>query len=240
LAHAHEAGIIHRDIKPANLMVDLRGRLKILDFGIARVVDSGASGVEALTRLNVQIGTPGYMSPEQIDGGEIDVRSDLFSVGAVAYELISYHEAFPGASTRQIENRVLSEQPLPLVASIPGLDPEIADIIAAASTRPRSAGPSSASFHGWKKKNGCRARRPCRRARSTGRGTSGRRRPPTIARWPATGRVPTASRAVRRWKRSPRVPNTPTRASFSARSGISAMSNHGCRRPAKSHDVPRR
>ncbi len=132
LSHAHEAGIIHRDIKPANLMVDLHGRLKVLDFGIARVVDPGMTRIEALTRLNVQIGTPGYMSPEQIEGGEIDARSDLFSAGAVAYELISYHEAFPGATTRQIENRVLGEQPLPLASAIPGLDPEIADIIGTA------------------------------------------------------------------------------------------------------------
>ena len=131
LAHAHEAGIIHRDIKPANLMVDVHRRLKVLDFGIARV-DTGSTGVAALTRLNVSIGTPGYMSPEQIEGAEIDARSDLFSVGAVAYELISYHEAFPGTTTRQIETKVLNEQPVPLASSIPGLDPEIAEIISSA------------------------------------------------------------------------------------------------------------
>ncbi len=69
LAHAHEAGIIHRDVKPANLMVDQDGRLKILDFGIARVAESSLTRLgSGLTQVNMQIGTPGYMSPEQIRG----------------------------------------------------------------------------------------------------------------------------------------------------------------------------
>ncbi len=129
LAHAHEAGIIHRDIKPANLMVDHHGRLKLLDFGIAR----GEAGMTRfgpqVTQVNVRIGTPGYMSPEQIEGGEIDGRSDLFAVGAVLYELIAYREAFSGTTTRQIENKVLQSQPAPLTSVVPGLDPELESIV---------------------------------------------------------------------------------------------------------------
>jgi serine/threonine protein kinase len=136
LAQAHEAGIIHRDIKPANLMVDQQGRLKILDFGIARVVESSKTRVSMpLTQVNVSIGTPGYMSPEQIEGGEIDHRSDIFAVGAVCYELLSYSEAFTGNNTRQIESRVMRGQPAPLATIIPGIDPEIDEIVLRALKR---------------------------------------------------------------------------------------------------------
>jgi serine/threonine protein kinase len=136
LAQAHDAGIIHRDIKPANLMVDQQGRLKILDFGIARVVESSKTRIGVpLTQVNVSIGTPGYMSPEQIEGGEVDHRSDIFAVGAVCYELLSYNEAFAGMNTRQIESRVLRGQPAPLATIVPGLDPEIDEIVLRALKR---------------------------------------------------------------------------------------------------------
>jgi serine/threonine protein kinase len=133
LAHAHEAGIIHRDIKPANLMVDHHGRLRVLDFGIARVVEAGVTmvGVQ-MTQINMRIGTPGYMSPEQYEGAEIDRRSDIFAVGAVFYELLAYREAFPGSTTRQIEKRVLESEPERLTSQIPGLDPEIEALVAKA------------------------------------------------------------------------------------------------------------
>jgi serine/threonine protein kinase len=130
LAHAHEAGIIHRDIKPANLMVDHHGRLRLLDFGIARVVESGLTlaGL-TMTQVNVRIGTPGYMSPEQYEGAEIDRRSDIFAVGAVFYELLAYREAFPGTTTKQIEKMVMESEPERLTKRIAGLEPEIEALV---------------------------------------------------------------------------------------------------------------
>jgi serine/threonine protein kinase len=129
LQHAHEAGIIHRDIKPANLMVDRHGRLKVLDFGIARVSEGLTRMGLQVTQINMRIGTPGYMSPEQIEGNEIDRRSDIFAVGTVCYELLTYREAFTGNNTRQVENKVLGSHPEPLNSLIPDLDPELQAIL---------------------------------------------------------------------------------------------------------------
>jgi serine/threonine protein kinase len=105
---AHKAGVIHRDIKPANLMVDHHQVLKILDFGIARIAEAG------LTKMSMVIGTPGYMSPEQIEGGTIDARSDVFAAGSVLYETIAYAQAFPGSTPHTIMHRVLNVDPPPL------------------------------------------------------------------------------------------------------------------------------
>src|SRR5690606_37725778 len=84
LAHAHRAGIIHRDVKPANLLVADGGRLVLADFGVARVMDEDSSLV---TRTGALLGTPAFMSPEQATGGQLDARSDLYSLGATLYQL---------------------------------------------------------------------------------------------------------------------------------------------------------
>lgn len=123
LRYAHDARIIHRDVKPQNLMVDERGTLKILDFGIARVAESG------LTKMSQVVGTPGYMSPEQIDGRAIDRRSDIFSAGAVGYALISYREAFAGDTIATIMHRVLTAEPPPLTTVCEGLPIAVERII---------------------------------------------------------------------------------------------------------------
>jgi tetratricopeptide (TPR) repeat protein len=127
LAYAHTFGIVHRDVKPANLMVERRrGRLKILDFGIAKLADSGITNAGAL------IGSFNYMSPEQVRGLPIDHRSDIFSVGAVLFELLSYRQAFPGGLGDGVLGRI-AEQPAPMLRqAMEEADGEIEQIIARA------------------------------------------------------------------------------------------------------------
>jgi serine/threonine-protein kinase len=114
---------VHRDIKPANVMIDREGMLRILDFGIARVEGSG------LTQDGALIGSLNYMSPEQMLGRPIDHRSDIFSVGSVAYELISYQQAFKGNINDGLLHRLPHEDPPSLGGIVPGLPPGLEDVI---------------------------------------------------------------------------------------------------------------
>ena len=120
--YAHQMSVIHRDIKPANLMIDRSGRLKILDFGIARML-----GIASNTA--VMIGTPGYMAPEQITGDPVDHRADQFSIGVVFYELLAYTEPFPGDTLPAITHRILNEQPKSLTSLVADLNPEVVTIV---------------------------------------------------------------------------------------------------------------
>jgi serine/threonine protein kinase len=124
-ASAHKREVIHRDIKPTNLMIDRSGRLKILDFGIAKVLGTLGSNATAL------IGTPGYMAPEQILGHPIDHRSDLFSVAVVLYELLSYKEAFtnPGETMPTITHRIVSGEPTPIAHLVPDIHPDLVALV---------------------------------------------------------------------------------------------------------------
>jgi serine/threonine protein kinase len=129
--YAHQMSVVHRDIKPANLMIDRTGRLKILDFGIARMI-----GIASNTA--VMIGTPGYMAPEQITGEPVDHRTDQFSIGVVLYELLAYAEPFPGDTLPMITHRIVHEEPTPLEELAPDVSPDIVAIVRQAM-RKRSA-----------------------------------------------------------------------------------------------------
>ena len=106
---AHEKGVIHRDIKPSNILVDLHGRIKIVDFGLASVI-----GSDHLTKTGSTLGTIGYMSPEQVLGKEIDHRSDLFSLSVVLYELISKQNPFRRSNEAATLKAVIDDIPEPL------------------------------------------------------------------------------------------------------------------------------
>ncbi|MGD8477052.1 MAG: serine/threonine-protein kinase, partial [Burkholderiales bacterium] len=108
LAFAHDRGVVHRDIKPPNIMIIDKDRVKLMDFGIARVRQS-----ELKTQTGVMLGTPRYMSPEQVSGRPTDHRSDIFSLGTVLYEMLTGSKLYAGCDPSEVMYNVVNLQPVP-------------------------------------------------------------------------------------------------------------------------------
>src|SRR5450432_1220826 len=133
LAAAHERGIVHRDLKPENVFITRDGHVKLLDFGIAKLVeavqaatphglmDDTVSPSGSHTRTGVVVGTPGYMSPEQVRGDSVDARTDFFSLGAVLYEMLCGRRAFPAGPVVESGYAILHAEQEPLPSTVPPL-----------------------------------------------------------------------------------------------------------------------
>ncbi len=150
LAYAHSRGVVHCDIKPGNIFVTRKEKPKVLDFGIARAAH--ASAVPSTEMLIA--GSPHYLAPEQLNGGTIDARTDIYALGVVLYELLAGCKAFPGDSLEQIHAAVRAGQPVPLAELCPDVPAGLAAVVMQAmapdaAKRPQTAAELSQSLRPW-------------------------------------------------------------------------------------------
>ena len=124
LAEAHDKGIVHRDIKPENIMVDSKNRIKVMDFGLAKLKGTGN-----LTKSGSTVGTMAYMSPEQVQGQDVDHRSDIFSFGVVLYEMLAGQTPFRGEHEAAMMYSIVNEEPIPIKGDIADQYPQLIYII---------------------------------------------------------------------------------------------------------------
>src|SRR5580658_5846367 len=144
LDYAHKAGVVHRDIKPANILVRSDGRVKIADFGIAKMTAGVTSG---LTAAGVSIGSPAYMSPEQIQASQIDGRSDQFALATIAFQMLAGRMPFKGTTAHTLMFQIVTADPFdPQPGDLP-LAPKVRAVLARAlSKKPQDRFPDCASF----------------------------------------------------------------------------------------------
>jgi eukaryotic-like serine/threonine-protein kinase len=124
LQAAHERGLVHRDVKPGNVMIDTEGRVKVMDFGIAR-----AAANDTLTQTGTILGTAAYLSPEQARGDSVDARSDIYSLGCVLFEMVAGRPPFTGDSPVSLAFRHVNEDPQPPSVYRPGVPPQVEAVI---------------------------------------------------------------------------------------------------------------
>jgi len=148
LHFAHEAAIIHRDIKPANVMIDSQGRVKLTDFGVARIADPERT-ISDKTQAGTVIGTPAYMSPEQIQGGVIDRRTDIFSAGVILYEFLCGARPFTGSGAWAIAKKIIADDPPPPSSVNPALSPLFDAVVAKALAKNVAARYQTARLFGF-------------------------------------------------------------------------------------------